>query len=153
MRAMLFYIDEFPERRHHVKESDLLFPLLRKATAEAELVLARLDKEHHNGTARVRALEHALTAWELLGATRREAFEMALEEYAGFYREHMRLEESQVLPLAERCLDAPAWKELEAAFAAQRDPLAGGARDAEYDALFRTIVRITPAPFGLGAPQ
>ena len=26
MRAMLFYIDEFPERLHHPKESELLFP-------------------------------------------------------------------------------------------------------------------------------
>jgi hypothetical protein len=26
MRAMLFYIDEFPERLHHPKESNLLFP-------------------------------------------------------------------------------------------------------------------------------
>ena len=28
LRAMLFYIDEFPERMHHPKESDLLFPRL-----------------------------------------------------------------------------------------------------------------------------
>ena len=26
MRAMLFYIDEFPERQHHPKESEWLFP-------------------------------------------------------------------------------------------------------------------------------
>jgi hemerythrin-like domain-containing protein len=29
LRAMLFYIDEFPERLHHTKESRLLFPKLR----------------------------------------------------------------------------------------------------------------------------
>ena len=28
LRAMLFYIDEFPERLHHTKESELLFPRL-----------------------------------------------------------------------------------------------------------------------------
>ena len=26
LRAMLFYIDEFPERLHHTKETELLFP-------------------------------------------------------------------------------------------------------------------------------
>ena len=31
LRAMLFYIDEFPERLHHPKESDLLFPRLARA--------------------------------------------------------------------------------------------------------------------------
>jgi hypothetical protein len=30
LRAMLFYIDEFPERLHHPKESDLLFPKLAR---------------------------------------------------------------------------------------------------------------------------
>ena len=29
LRAMLFYVDEFPEKRHHRKESEVLFPKLR----------------------------------------------------------------------------------------------------------------------------
>ncbi|MGS4768226.1 hemerythrin domain-containing protein, partial [Acinetobacter baumannii] len=29
LRAMLFYVDEFPERLHHRKESELLFPKVR----------------------------------------------------------------------------------------------------------------------------
>jgi len=32
LRAMLFYVDEFPEKRHHRKESELLFPKLRART-------------------------------------------------------------------------------------------------------------------------
>jgi hemerythrin-like domain-containing protein len=31
LRAMLFYIDEFPEKLHHPKESDLLFPRIARA--------------------------------------------------------------------------------------------------------------------------
>jgi hemerythrin-like domain-containing protein len=150
VRAMLFYIDEFPERLHHVKESTMLFARLRELTDEAEPVLARLDKEHRSGSTRVRALSHALTAWELLGSTRREPFEKALEEYAGFYREHMRIEETEVLPLAERCFTEADWSMLERAFGAERDPLAGGKPEAVYEELYRTIVRITPAPFGVG---
>ena len=34
VRAMLFYIDEFPERLHHPKESDLLFPRLARVAPE-----------------------------------------------------------------------------------------------------------------------
>ena len=33
LRAMLFYIDEFPERLHHPKESDLLFPRIAASVA------------------------------------------------------------------------------------------------------------------------
>ena len=29
LRAMLFYVDEFPEQRHHRKESEWLFPRVR----------------------------------------------------------------------------------------------------------------------------
>ena len=41
LRAMLFYIDEFPERRHHPKESNLLFPKLARARPELMPVIDR----------------------------------------------------------------------------------------------------------------
>jgi len=46
LRAMLFYIDEFPEKIHHTKESELLFPKIRARSAEAAEVLERLDADH-----------------------------------------------------------------------------------------------------------
>lgn len=30
LRAMLFYIDEVPEKQHHPKETELLFPIVAK---------------------------------------------------------------------------------------------------------------------------
>jgi hemerythrin-like domain-containing protein len=152
LRAMLFYIDEFPERLHHVKETTMLFPRLRERTGEADAVLARLDRDHAGGAVRVRELAHKLTAWELLGEARREAFESALAEYVTFYLEHMRIEETQVLPLAERCFEDADWLILDRAFGTHRDALTGAEPEAAYADLFRTIVSITPAPFGAGAP-
>jgi hemerythrin-like domain-containing protein len=150
LRAMLFYVDEFPEKLHHVKESTMLFARLRERTSEADAILNRLDHDHHGGTARLRELEHALTAWELLGEPRRAAFETALGKYTHFYLEHMRVEETEVLPLAERVFNDADWTVLDRAFGAHRDPLSGSAPEAPYVELFRTIVRITPAPFGVG---
>ena len=37
LRAMLFYVDEFPERLHHTKESQLLFPRLREQIGRAHV--------------------------------------------------------------------------------------------------------------------
>jgi hemerythrin-like domain-containing protein len=150
LRAMLFYVDEFPEKLHHVKESTMLFARLRERTSEADAILNRLDHDHHGGTARLRELEHVLTAWELLGEPRRGAFETALGKYTHFYLEHMRVEETEVLPLAERVFNDADWTVLDRAFGAHRDPLSGSAPEAPYVELFRTIVRITPAPFGVG---
>ncbi len=150
LRAMLFYVDEFPERLHHVKESAMLFPRLRECTPDANEVLARLDREHKSGSARIRELEHKLTAWELLGEARRDAFERALDDYVAFYLEHMGIEETEVLPLAERHFGEADWLMLERAFGAHRDPLLTPGPETPYVELFRTIVNTTPAPYGLG---
>jgi hemerythrin-like domain-containing protein len=152
LRAMLFYVNEFPERLHHVKETTLLFPLLRARSSDADAVLLRLDRDHASGASRVRDLEHRLAAWELLGESRRTAFETALDEYVSFYLEHMRIEETEVMPLAERSLTESDWQSLAAAFGEHRDALTGAEPEAVYAELFRTIVRITPAPYGLGEP-
>ena len=128
----------------------MLFPRLRECTPAANAVLARLDREHKSGGARIRDLEHKLIAWELLGEPRRDPFERALDDYASFYLEHMRIEETEVLPLAERHFGEADWLMLERAFGAHRDPLVTPGPETPYVELFRTIVNTTPAPYGLG---
>ena len=150
LRAMLFYVDEFPEQRHHRKESELLFPKLRARTAEAGAVLDRLDQDHARGESAIRELEHALLAFEMMGESRRADFEAAAQKYVDFYAQHMALEEGQILPLAEKVLTAQDWAELDAAFAANRDPLTGHEPEDDYRALFSRIVNSLPAPLGLG---
>jgi hemerythrin-like domain-containing protein len=152
LRAMLFYIDEFPEQQHHPKESNLLFPKVIRAVPEVMETVKRLEHEHMSGELAVRELQHQLTAWELLGETRKEAFEAGARKYVAFYLDHMRLEESVILPAAEKALDAADWRELDAAFGSNRDPLTGRyPPDAMYDRLFTRIVLKAPAPIGLGA--
>ena len=151
MRAMLFYIDEFPERLHHPKESDLLFPRLARAAPELMPVIQRLEAEHMRGEGRVRELQHQLLAWELLGDVRRQEFTEAAKSYVAFYLEHMRIEETQLLPVAQKKLTDSDWAVLDAAFQRSRDPLAGGSYDPCYDRLFTRIVTRAPAPVGVGA--
>lgn len=150
VRAMLFYIDEFPEKQHHPKESDLLFPRVVRRAPELIAIIDRLESDHVMGEQRVRELQHLLLAWELLGESRRPAFASALDEYVRFYLDHMRTEETELLPVARRVLEAGELAELDRAFEASRDPLAGGLRDPAYERLFTRIVLATPAPLGVG---
>lgn len=150
VRAMLFYIDEFPERLHHPKESDLLFPKVARLAPELMPVIGRLESDHMKGESRVRALQHLLLGWELIGESRREAFLDAAQDYMAFYLEHMRIEETQILPAAEKLLAPEDWEALDVAFLASRDPLAGGVREPAYDRLFTRIVMTAPAPIGVG---
>ena len=150
IRAMLFYIDEFPERLHHRKESELLFPLIRQHSNTAADILDRLDRDHAAGERAIRDLERALLAWEMIGESRRIDFETALDRYLDFYAAHMRLEEEVVLPLAQQVLGEADWRTLDAAFAENRDPLTGHPPSHEYEQLVSRIVRTAPAPIGLG---
>lgn len=151
LRAMLFYIDEFPEKLHHSKESGLLFPKVLQAAPEVAATLERLEREHAHSEAGVRELQHLLAAWEMLGDSRREAFETHCLRYLDAYMDHMRLEESAILPEAIKHLSDADWAELDAAFAQNTDPLNGSqTRDPVYDRLYSRIVRTAPAPIGLG---
>ena len=114
-------------------------------------VVERLEHDHMSGEKAVRDLQHALLAWELLGEPRRPAFTAQCQQYVNFYLEHMRLEETVVLPEAVRVLTAPDWQELDAAFSENCDPLTGTySPDPAYSRLFTRIVMKAPAPIGLG---
>lgn len=150
IRAMLFYIDEFPEKRHHPKESDLLFPKLLRAAPQLMPVIEALERDHLSGQPRVRELQHLLLAWEFLGDGHRQPFEDAVAGYVDFYLRHMKVEETELLPLAERCLTAQDRAELDAAFQANRDLFGPDGHDGAYERLFIRIVMHAPAPIGVG---
>jgi hemerythrin-like domain-containing protein len=146
LRAMLFYIDEFPEKLHHPKESQLLFPKLRARAPEIRDLLDRLDEDHLRGERAIRDLEHALLAFEMMGEPRRAAFELMCERYVRAYLNHMQTEEREILPLALKMLKPDDWGDLDEAFATNRDPLTGHAPDEEYRALFHKVLGAQPAP-------
>ncbi len=150
LRAMLFYLDEFPERVHHRKEDEWLFPRVRARCPELAAILTQLETDHAQGERAIRDLEHAMLAFEVLGAPRRAAFDHAVQAYVEFYLKHMEIEETHILPAAQRVLDAADWVAIDAAFAANRDPLTGHQPEDSYRPLFSRIVNRAPAPVGLG---
>ena len=95
-------------------------------------------------------LERTLSHYELQGAAAGAAFAELVEQYAGCYFAHMRLEEEQVLPVAQAMLGDEEWSVIDAAFDANNDPLQGGEYKAGLDKLFSLIVNITPPPMGVG---
>lgn len=151
MRAMLFYIDEFPEQLHHPKESNLLFPKVAKKAPEVRGAIDRLERDHMHSEKAVRDLLHLLLAWELVGPTRKAGFVDAFGPYVESYLEHMRLEEAIVLPAAQAALTDEDWAEVDQAFDLNADPLTGKHPPGPaFEKLFSRIVAKAPAPIGLG---
>ncbi|MBS7350026.1 MAG: hemerythrin domain-containing protein, partial [Comamonas sp.] len=58
--AMVNYLDEYPEKRHHPREDVYLFEPLKARTSEGAEVLAHLEREHAAAEARIQKLEKAL---------------------------------------------------------------------------------------------
>ena len=54
-KAMVHYLDAYPEKRHHPKEDQFLFGPLKARTTEGADALARLEAEHGLAEARIQA--------------------------------------------------------------------------------------------------
>lgn len=152
LHAMLYYIREFPEHRHHPSEDVSLFALLMQRSNAADELIRELEAEHDQGESMLVMLTVALSAWEAGrpdGATR---FSAELKRFSEFYWRHMDVEENQVLPIAQKELTEEDWRQVRDTFAAHADPLLGKRLGDEFDALFSDIVLMAPAPIGLGEP-
>jgi hemerythrin-like domain-containing protein len=149
-RAMIHYIDEFPERLHHPKEDRYLFARIMQRYPEGNSIISGLEAQHVHGAQRIRELERALLRWEEEGPVAFPDFAHQVKEFSDFHWKHMREEEDIVLPLAERVLLDEDWKEIDAAFEGNQDPLLGKDVQQGFDKLFSHIVNIAPPPIGLG---
>ncbi len=150
-RAMIRYIDEFPERLHHPKEDEHLFARLEARWAGAKPLVDGLKAEHVRGAQLVRELERALVFLEEGWPRGAHEFRVAVDAFAKFNWDHMRKEENELMPLAEKHLTGEDWEAIAAAFAGNEDPIAD-LREKDFAALFSRIVTLAPAPVGLGEP-
>ena len=148
-RAMIYYIDAFPERMHHPKEDQHLFARLLQRDPSARALIEGLRAEHVAGGQLVRDLEQALLEYEETWPEGAQKFAAAVENYSQFHWMHMGKEENELLPLAQKSLTAEDWGAIEAAFAGNQDPIAD-LREKDFDKLYQRIVNLAPAPVGLG---
>jgi hemerythrin-like domain-containing protein len=148
-RAMVYYIDQFPERLHHPKEDQYLFALLAARAPQTKGLVDALRAEHVMSAQLIRDLEQALVGLEVGWQGGARAFRAAVDAYAEFHWNHMRKEEQELMPLAERFLTAEDWREIDAAFAGNNDPIAD-LRERDFEKLFSRIVSLAPEPVGLG---
>jgi hemerythrin-like domain-containing protein len=150
LKAMLHYIEAFPETLHHPKEDGFLHPRIRMRSPDGAALLDALEEEHVRTQALSADLANTLAAYENTGGADFAAFAAAVRAYADFTWAHMQREEEEVLPLAQRVLLPEDWAEIDAAFAANRDPIVAGEVSQEFRQLFRKIVTLAPPPIGVG---
>lgn len=119
LRAMLYYIEQFPERLHHPKEELHLFARLRQRTRECNALLDELDRQHRMGSQRFAELRG------LLQGGNAEAFAHAVQSFAQEQWRHMSDEERLVMPAASLHLLPEDWRAIAEAYEANGGPTIG----------------------------
>ncbi len=134
LRAMLFYVEQFPERLHHPKEELHLFERLRRRTTECDALLVELEKQHAAGAARFAQLRGQIDSGDPA------SFARTLREFAQEQWQHMSAEETLVLPAATRHLKPKDWRAIAEAFEANSDPRFGA--DESFETLASRLLEL-----------
>lgn len=142
LRAMLYYLDVYPERLHHPKEDQYLFAKLVQRTRESEDIISRLKDDHARGEDKIRRLLQLIIRVEFGGKEYVREFAEGVADYVEFHWRHMGLEEDIVLPLAQRVLHEEDWQAINAAFEHNADPLFGIDVKKDFEKLFASIVNL-----------
>ena len=141
--SIVYYIRVFPDRYHHPKEDEYLFKILRQRTDEVDGVLSELEHEHARFEGLLIALEQALRDYDQGYPKGLDALERQVGEYLEFQWQHMKKEEEQVLPIAEKRFRDEDWAAMNNAFLRHDDPMFGENVRAGFEALRHRIVKDT----------
>jgi len=141
LNSIVYYIRTFPDRLHHPKEEKFLFPLLLKHRPEAGALIAQLEEQHQEGESRIQALYNAVTAFDKSSEASKLNLRISANDYIRYQRQHIGLEESELLPMARKALSPDDWKQIQKAFASDNDPLFGENMDTGFRVLFERITK------------
>lgn len=151
LKAMLYYIEAFPEALHHPKEDAYLFRKLRERTHEADELIDELLRQHVEDVRLVKELKQALANYEAGDVGGFDAFSQAIDRFADFIWQHMHTEEKMILSAARKHLAEEDWADIAEAFGKNGDPRFGEEKDKEFRGLFAKIVNLSPQPVGGGS--
>ncbi|RJF98202.1 universal stress protein [Noviherbaspirillum saxi] len=139
MKAMLHYIKAFPLTLHHPKEQKYLFDKLRERTSALNAELDELERQHERDERLIADLASLVDQYAA-GSAAVGDVEAAVSAYAKFTWEHMGREEGVILPAAQRYLTEEDWREIDSAFAENKDPHFDADTDVEFLRLYARIV-------------
>jgi hemerythrin-like domain-containing protein len=138
MLDVMYYMTHYSDVLHHPKE-DLVFATIKERAKSAGPIIDELTKQHarlrESGQELVRNLDDIVNG----SISSRELVEAAARAYVMNFRNHMRVEETEILPLAARSLRANDWAAVETAIRHIEDPLFGAKSEERYAALRRQI--------------
>ena len=140
MSDIVYYLRHYADCVHHPRE-DVAFRRLVRRDPSLELQINRLLQEHRViSIAGDELLAHLQEAEGDVMVPRTE-LEAAAATYLVYYRNHLNVEEQQIMPRAARLLTEEDWAQVAASVATLSDPVFGGEGGARFGELRRQIER------------
>ena len=148
LSAVLYYLDDYPERVHHPKEDKYLFPAVRRRTNRLEATIQRLHKDHERSAQMLVQLERELVHLQGGAPQALQRITASATRYAELLEVHMETEE-RLLSDVRNELTEDDWRDLAQGLGAQRDPLGGDTTSQEFRLLRLRILSALPTKMRL----
>ena len=116
LESALTIVTEFADKCHHAKEERTLFPVLSKASPKVGAELARRLTSDHVAFRKLVGTMKEQTAKGETDENVRALLSKNLDTYVRLLREHIRIENTQLLPEVERSIPAAERQRLAAEF-------------------------------------
>lgn len=140
MHDIMLYMTRYPDRFHHPME-DLVFQRMCVRDTTSVEIVDRLEREHVSLKEKGAQLLDLLARVVDGALVERDELSAKGRDYALFLRSHMRVEDTEAFPRAERVLEPEDWARVEAGMEARTDPVFGPVLDEDFRALFEYIER------------
>ncbi|MCF8469063.1 MAG: hemerythrin domain-containing protein [Sneathiella sp.] len=139
IETVLDYMLNFPDLCHHPIE-DIIREQLDHLDAGAAKATRDLCRDHEKLSAMTRRFAAAVQAVQNEQTLPREHLIKLAEEYRDFLLQHMKYEETEFFPAAQKLLSPQDWEMIEKRLGDKADKLFGREADREYRALHKVIV-------------
>lgn len=139
---IMYYLTHYADVLHHPKE-DLVFAKIKERDGSAAAKIDELLEHHVSLKACGEQLYHDLVDIINGSIVSRGHIEASARAYLTKFRDHMRVEEAEMLPLAARLLSHKDWTAIDTAIRYIEDPLFGARTDERYAAIAQQIARQT----------
>jgi hemerythrin-like domain-containing protein len=140
MLDIMYYMTHYCDVVHHPKE-DLVFAEIKARDKSIAPKVDALIEQHASLKDLGEKLAHDLDDIVNGSVSPREHVEADARRYVTGLRNHMRAEETDILPLAARLLRDEDWSKIDDAVKHIEDPLFGSSAEARYAALREQIAR------------
>ena len=121
------FADSFIETYHHIKEEEVLFPVLvEKLEGELDSQFTALQNQHKKADLALKEMRRCLKGYVNGNDTQTSIFWRSLGDYNSFLRAHLNRENHVFFPWVERKLNKKEQKEMEQRFKVEEAKLGQG---------------------------